>query len=157
MSAPHNETDPPLAEPGKRASGGDVGGMRSTADAGIAAQTQRSLERGDESPLGAASTGGGAAARDPRVDLGGKNAPGSADTPSGPGEGPAAGERAAPGSRAAPTAGRTDPAAEDDDGDTWRHAPIAPVDEKNPLKSFGRAVADAATGGAEDTSKQPKR
>jgi hypothetical protein len=45
------------------------------------------------------------------------------------------------------------------DDDTWRHERVAPVDEKNPLKSLGRAVADTLTGGAEagvETGK-PKR
>ena len=45
----------------------------------------------------------------------------------------------------------------DDDGDRWRHEPVAPVDERNPLKSLGRAVADSLTDGAEGTSEQPKR
>ena len=44
-------------------------------------------------------------------------------------------------------------AASADDEDEWRHEPLAPVDERNPLKSLGRAVADVATGGAEGTAK----
>ena len=36
-------------------------------------------------------------------------------------------------------------AAKDDEDDEWRHPPIAPVDEGNPLKSLGRAIADVAT------------
>jgi hypothetical protein len=49
----------------------------------------------------------------------------------------------------------------DDDRDSWRHEPVAPVDERNPLKSFGRAIADAVTGGeeskAEAEAEKPKR
>jgi hypothetical protein len=47
----------------------------------------------------------------------------------------------------------TGDAASDDDEDQWRHEPVAPVDEGNPLKSLGHAVADVVTGGAEDTAK----
>lgn len=49
-------------------------------------------------------------------------------------------------------------AAQRDDEDEWRHEPIPPVDERNPLKSLGRAVADVATGGSEAAStKKPDR
>ncbi|MDQ6685446.1 MAG: hypothetical protein M3Z16_09980 [Pseudomonadota bacterium] len=34
----------------------------------------------------------------------------------------------------------------DEADDEWRHAPVAPRDEKNPLKSIGEAIADVATG-----------
>ena len=44
----------------------------------------------------------------------------------------------------------------DDDEDEWRHEPVAPVDERNPLKSLGRAIADVATSGSEPAPK-PKR
>ncbi len=51
---------------------------------------------------------------------------------------------------------------QDDDGkeDEWRHEPIAPVDEPNPLRSLGKAVSDIvlgddATAGA--TPAAPKR
>ena len=46
--------------------------------------------------------------------------------------------------------------ADDDDEDQWRHEPVAPVDERNPLKSLGRAIADVATSGSEPAPK-PKR
>ena len=157
MSAPRNDNDPPLAEPGKRPGGAEVGGMRSTADAGLADATQRSLERGDDSDLGRASTGDASGgARDPRLDLGGKNAPGSAATPTRHGERPASDDNATPRADAARPSGRQ-AAPADDDGDTWRHEPVAPVDEQNPLKSLGRAVADTATGGAASTAKKPER
>jgi hypothetical protein len=157
MSAPRDD-DPPLAEPGKRQSGKNVGGMRASADAGLGDATQRSMERGDDSPLGRASTGNaGGGAREPRIDMGGKDAPGSAATPTGLGERPASEDRATPRAGTG-TVGRRGGAANDgEDGDSWRHDPIAPVDEQNPLKSLGRAVADTLTGGAEDTSKAPKR
>ena len=46
--------------------------------------------------------------------------------------------------------------ADDEDEDEWRHEPVAPVDERNPLKSLGRAIADVATSGSEPGPK-PKR
>jgi len=45
----------------------------------------------------------------------------------------------------------------DEDEDEWRHEPIAPVDERNPLKSLGKAVADTVTGGSETASKPGDR
>ena len=51
---------------------------------------------------------------------------------------------------------RTD-AKRDDDEDEWRHEPVAPVDEPNPLKSLGRAVADVATSGGASTAKRRDR
>ena len=44
----------------------------------------------------------------------------------------------------------------DDDEDEWRHPPVAPVDESNPLKSLGKAVSDTVTG-SEDKPAAPKR
>jgi hypothetical protein len=55
------------------------------------------------------------------------------------------------------TGGANAGAGRDDDDDEWRHPPVDPVDEQDPLKSLGRAVADVITGGAEDTSKEPER
>ena len=37
------------------------------------------------------------------------------------------------------------------------HPPVAPVDERNPLKSLGEAVADTVTGSDADTSRDRKR
>jgi len=68
---------------------------------------------------------------------------------------PAADDRARTPAGAARAAGRT--AVDSDDEDEWRHEPVAPVDERNPLKSLGRAVADVATGGAEDTSQDTSK
>lgn len=45
----------------------------------------------------------------------------------------------------------------DDDEDEWRHEPVAPVDEPNPLRSFGKAVGDTVTGSGADTPASPKR
>jgi hypothetical protein len=45
----------------------------------------------------------------------------------------------------------------DEDDDAWRHDPVAPVDEPNPLKSFGRAIADTVTGGNAAGPQKPKR
>jgi hypothetical protein len=76
MTAPVNPVDPPMAEPGKRPSGGNVGAVK-----------------------------------------------------------------------------RKD----DDDEDEWRHAPVAPVDERNPLRSLGNAVGDTVTGSDANTPAPPKR
>ena len=67
---------------------------------------------------------------------------------------PAADERASPPSQAAPR--RANAQNDEDDEDEWQHEPVAPVDERNPLKSLGRAVADVATGGSDAASK-PKQ
>ncbi|MDQ6638939.1 MAG: hypothetical protein M3Z15_04655, partial [Pseudomonadota bacterium] len=45
----------------------------------------------------------------------------------------------------------------DDDEDEWRHAPVAPVDERNPLKSLGKAISDTVTGSEGEASGKPKR
>jgi hypothetical protein len=161
MGAPR-EDDPPLAEPAAQRSGNEVGGMRASTDRGFGDATQRTMEHADGSALGRASTGDGAGGgTDPRLDLGGKDEPGAADTPSSHAERPASDDRATPqpGTAHAATRGKVDGAADDsdDDRDTWRHEPVAPVDEPNPLKSLGRAVADTLTDGAEDTSGPPKR
>ncbi len=160
----------PLAEPETLRSGNEVGGMRAGADHGFSDATQRSMEHDETSPLGRASTGDGAGnAAGPRLDLGGKNAPGTAGGTTDAVERPAADRRARPSTDDVPAAGDVrrdsdDVAAADDvrrdrgdDEDEWRHEPVAPVDERNPLKSLGRAVADVATGGGEDASKPPPR
>lgn len=46
---------------------------------------------------------------------------------------------------------------DEDDGDEWRHEPVAPVDESNPLRSLGKAVADTLTGSGNDAPAAPKR
>jgi hypothetical protein len=75
-------------------------------------------------------------------------------TPPGATERPAADPRVGPSSKDETRAkGRAN--GEDEDEDEWRHEPVAPLDERNPLKSLGRAVADVATGGSPDAS-QPR-
>jgi len=145
----------PMAEPATQTSGNEVGGMRAGADHGFSDATQRSMEHADTSPLGRASTGDASGNADPRLDLGGTNAPGAAATPSSAADRPAADDRARTPAGAARAAGRT--AVDSDDEDEWRHEPVAPVDERNPLKSLGRAVADVATGGAEDTAQDTSK
>jgi hypothetical protein len=150
MSVSNDTTGKPLAEPVTQQSGNEVGGMRAGADHGFSDPTQRSMEHAETSPLGRASIGDN---EEPRLDLGGTNEPGAAATPSGPDVPAVAGGHAAsppPGS-----AGKE--RSSDDDEDEWRHEPIAPVDESNPLKSLGRAVADVATGGSEPAAKPRDR
>jgi hypothetical protein len=125
MSAPSDSADPPMAEPGKRPSGADVGGPHATTTSGVADWAQRSTEQRDEtsrpasseSARGNAAAGGAAAQRGPKR--------GDAQT--------------------------------DDDEEEWRHEPVAPVDETNPLRSLGKAVGDAVTGSGPDASVPPKR
>jgi hypothetical protein len=121
MTLPADPKDPPLAEPGKRPFGADVGGIRATAEPGVADAAQRSSERGDR---------------------------------------PASDERPAPAAEATrgpPSAPAKAGSNADDDEDEWRHEPVAPVDERNPLKSLGEAVADTLTGGDPDATRAPKR
>ena len=35
---------------------------------------------------------------------------------------------------------------DENDEDEWRHEPIAPVDQPNPLRSLGEAVGETVTG-----------
>ena len=140
-----------MAEPRPAPEGADVGGMRSTADAGLGRATQRSTERAESHPIGPASTGnasGGAEVAAPRSgrqgrarvragnDRGdrrprrGRHAPTRRPTP------------AARARRRADRAGARQRAGGiDDDEDEWRHEPRAPVDE-SPLKSFGKSIGD---------------
>lgn len=43
----------------------------------------------------------------------------------------------------------------DDNGDPWRHPPVAPKDE-NPLKSFVRSISETVTGPLDDKPGKPK-
>jgi len=99
MTSGRNPADPPLAEPGKRASGADVGGMKSSADGGLADNAARSTEHRDAGASVAGSPVDGAPAS-------------------------GRGTTAAPGQ--APRATRSP---NDDDDGPWRHAPVAPRDE----------------------------
>ena len=162
MSAPVNPSDPPMAEPGKRPTGADVGGVSASHQAGVADWAQRSTERGEEPATGRASTGDGAgAATGPRIDRGSKAAPGSAPGTSARTERPASDDRASPPAGGLPqphsSAQRGAARNQDDDEDEWRHEPVAPIDESNPLRSLGKAVGDAVTGSGPETPVRPKR
>jgi len=162
MSAPVNPSDPPMAEPGKRPTGADVGGVSGSHPAGVADWAQRSTERGEEPATGRASTGDAAgAATGPRIDRGGQAAPGSAPGTSARSERPASEDRATPpraGHAQSQGAGQRGAARDpNDDEDEWRHEPIAPIDESNPLRSLGQAVGDAVTGSGPETPVRPKR
>jgi hypothetical protein len=151
MTRSDDPRDPPMAEPGKRQSGADLGGMRASADGGLGEATQRSMERGDDD-AGPASTGDGSSAgATPRTDLGGKAEPGSAPGATRSSVRPAADES---GASKAPAGGTAKPGWEDDD-EPWRHAPVAPKDE-SPLKSFGRSISETVTGPTEDKTGKPK-
>ena len=50
------------------------------------------------------------------------------------------------------TAATDAPTQRDDDEDEWRHKPVAPVDEPNPLRSLGKAVGETLTGSDADTA-----
>ncbi len=43
----------------------------------------------------------------------------------------------------------------DDNGDEWRHPPVAPKDER-PLDSFARSVSETVTGPLADKNRKPK-
>jgi hypothetical protein len=136
MTTSDDPRNQPMAEPGKRQSGSDVGGMSASADGGLGDAAQRSMERRDEDATGRAATGDGSAGGAvPRVDPGGKAAP-------------------APAPSSRPSAGTATPDQGDDD-EPWRHAPVAPKDE-NPLKSFGRSISDTVTGSSGDKPDKPK-
>jgi len=163
MNAAANSADPPMAEPGKRPTGADVGGVAAAPQAGVAEAMQRSMERREQPVIGRASTGDAAGgASDPRIDLGGKAEPGSAPGASARTDRPASDDRAT----APPSAERRSEAAtqdaggergDRDDEEEWRHKPVAPVDETNPLRSLGKAVGDTITGSGPDAETPRKR
>ena len=140
-----------MAEPRPAPEGADVGGMRSTADAGLGRATQRSTEHAEADPLGPASTGNaGGGAQTPRVDLGGKAEPGSAPGTTGPAGRPAVDDRAGPGQRGVPAGEqRASVSTRDEDEDEWRHEPREPVDE-SPLESFAKSIGETLTGSVDD-------
>lgn len=133
MKAPANPARPPMAEPGKRPSGADVGGVRAAAETGVAEAAQRSSERGAE----------------PRVTTTGRpsSAPSTASAPSTP-------ATRATGIAVVEAGAKRN---NDDEEDEWRHEPIAPVDERNPLKSLGKAVSDAVLGADDGAPATPER
>lgn len=149
----------PMAEPGPRR-GADVGGMASSADAGLRDALQRSSERSDDA-IGGATIGSASGGTTPRLDLGGKSEPGSA-------AGAPAPSRRAP-SEEAPTddrsegsvedadarrdrssdPGRADTVAPDGNARTVRHDPDEPPGE-SAIESLGRSVSEVVTGPLED-------
>ena len=164
MTASRDKAEPPF--PVSRDAGSSVGGILANADGGLADAAQRSMERADGA-MGRASTGDASGgAHDPRLDLGGTNEPGAADTPLSHADRPRSDDRATPqadqtagaaaGAPAGAPSGRTH-TRDDDDEDAWRHEPVAPVDEENPLKSLGRAVAETITSGGESEAEKRKR
>jgi len=75
---------------------------------------------------------------------------------------PASDDRATPASGAqagAPEAAATGAKGDrgEDEEEEWRHEPVAPVDESNPLKSLGKAVGDTLTGSGPAAPAPPKR
>lgn len=128
MTASRNPADPPMAEPGKRPSGADVGGTRSTVQGGVADAADRSDANAAPSPATDAAPSGSPAATPTRAR--GISAPDVA---------------ARPGKQS------------DDDEEEWRHEPVAPVDESNPLRSLGKAVGDTVTGSGPAADRPPKR
>jgi hypothetical protein len=45
----------------------------------------------------------------------------------------------------------------EDDEEEWRHEPVAPVDESNPLRSLGKAVGETVTGSDPDRATTPRK
>ncbi len=133
-----------MGEKGKHPAGADVGGIRSTADGGLADALQAEAERKDAATSGRAATGDASgSSTGPVLDAGGKREPGSSGGAGGEGRRSAA---ATPSTRASTTPAPSTGAAFDDEEDAWRHAPVEPRDESNPLKSLGKAVGDTVTG-----------
>ena len=46
---------------------------------------------------------------------------------------------------------------DEDDEDEWRHEPVAPVNEPNPLRSLGKAVGETVTGSDPAAARPRKR
>ncbi len=170
MTKPEDKNRP-MAEPGKQPSGASVGGMAASADAGIRDAMQQKTERQDDTSRGRAATGegvGATAAPEPRLDMGGKNEPGSAAGTSAASQRPASEVRASsPGKDAAARPGlpaengdatskSASAGAGWDDEDEWRHEPVEPNDE-NPVESLGRSVTEAITGGSGGSPDKPRK
>ena len=150
----------PMAEPGP-VRGADVGGIASNADGGLSDALQRSSERGDDDAIGGATIGRGlAGGNEPRLDLGGKSASGSA--PGAPAPSRRAPSEEAPGDdrsegsvedpdarRGRSDPGRADTVPPDGSPGTARHDPDEPPDE-SAIESLGRSVSEVITGPLED-------
>ena len=72
-----NDEDIPMGEAGKHPAGPGTGGIAQNMVGGAADALQRSTERGDTDAVGVASTGNAVGAAAPRIDRGGKDAPGT--------------------------------------------------------------------------------
>jgi hypothetical protein len=153
-----------MTEPGPKREGADVGGIVSNADGGLRESLQRSSERGDDDPTGAATIGqASSGGQEPRLDLGGKAEPGSAagaPAPSrrapsdeaGPGDRSSQSESVeSPDDRGASRTGgpRADTVSPDGDSAQRGHDPDEPPDE-GPIESLGRSVSEVVTGPLED-------
>lgn len=160
MSEPR-DSQRPMAEPGPKRDGADVGGIAKSADGGMSDALQRQSERRDETARSGAVAGEGSRA-----------APGRGAVPAGTGARPA--PAAEPGSgtstssatrassspedarkSAARPAGTGFDDEEKEDG-PWRHDPVAPNDE-SPLDSLGRSVSEVVTGPLDGADGKPKR
>ena len=147
-----DDRSPPLAERGKRRQGADVGGMASTADAGLADAAQRSMEARDEDPAGAATVGEGVGGTQSagRTDLGGKNAPGSA--PGGDRPSRRAGSADAKAGRGT-TEDEPTPAARGGRAASRPAAEGHEIDEprdEGPVESLGRSIGEVVLGSDEE-------
>ena len=151
MARPSDDSRPPMAEPGSRASGASTGGIASNADGGLQDALQRSSERGDDDATGGVTTGeASSGGTEPRLDLGGKNEPGSADgapVPVRPPRGSATarqGERPVEGRDHSLDDGRSTPRERSD-----AKRPAAEPPDEGPLESLGRSISEPLAG-AED-------
>lgn len=145
MSTPREDAPKPMAERGAARTGAETGGIRETMAGGLGDALEREAERRDDPATGTASTGDAVGGAE-RLDLGGKDEPGSApggDAPSAAGSAvahpaePRSDRSAAQPVRSASESGRTVP--------PNAHNPDEPPDE-SPIESFGRAVSEVVTG-----------
>ena len=136
--------------PGQPPSDDRLGGIASTADAGLSDHLQRSAERKDEPATGRASVGN-AVGGPLRSDLGGTNEPGGAHGGSGPDRRPVAGastqpsnesDRQAAAARTTQTTGTSAATTAKPDGDRQ----VGETHNEGPLESLGRAVSEVVTG-----------
>lgn len=149
MNQPTDRDSAPTL-PGQPPTDDRLGGIASTADAGLSDHLQRSAERKDESATGRASVGN-AVGGPPRSDLGGTNEPGGAHGGSGPDRRPVAGsstppshdeDRQAAADRTAKAAGRSSRTDTKPDADKQ----VGEAHNEGPLESLGRAVSEVVTG-----------
>ena len=149
MTAPADKS-PTTPKPGQPSADGNLGGMLSTADRGLADALQRSSERGDDTATGLAATGSASAGgQAPRSDLGGKNEPGSAPGATGPAGSAAAQAGVAEGADRAQPGNAASSGAAAGQGPT-PGGDAAPPRDEGPLESFGRAITEVVTGTVDD-------